>query len=259
MGDADLLQDLRDEHDALDRVVAGLDLAGWEASTPAPGWRVRDQIAHLAHYDEQGRHAAVDPAGFAAGLAVALADPAAFGAAAEELGRTTTGPELLRVWRERRAALLDALAAVPEGARLPWYGPPMSVRSFATARLMETWAHGRDVVEAVGGERPDTDRLRHLCHLGVATFGWSFSVRGEPVPEAPVRVELTLPSGAAWAAGDEGAADVVRGSASDFCLVVTQRRAVGATGLDVRGPVAAAWMARAQCFAGPPTLPAAPE
>ena len=32
----------------------------------------------------------------------------------------------------------------------PWYGPSMSARSFVTARLMETWAHGMDVADALG-------------------------------------------------------------------------------------------------------------
>jgi uncharacterized protein (TIGR03084 family) len=264
VGDAQgpgLLEDLADEQEALDAVVAGLDDAAWETPTPSPGWRVRDQIGHLAHYDEQGRRAAADPDGFAADLAEALTDMAAFAAAAEALGRELTGAALLSAWRQRRTALLDALAAVPDGARLPWYGPPMSVRSFATARLMETWAHGQDVVDALGAavRRQPTDRLRHVCHIGFGTFGWSWRVRGEEPPDADVRVELVLPSGTPWEAGPEGAANVVRGTAEDFCLVVTQRRHVSRTALSVQGDVAEAWMARAQCFAGGPTLPPSPE
>ena len=34
--------------------------------------------------------------------------------------------------------------------RIPWYGPDMSARSGATARLMETWAHAQDVADALG-------------------------------------------------------------------------------------------------------------
>jgi uncharacterized protein (TIGR03084 family) len=153
--------------------------------------------------------------------------------------------------------MIDALSDVPDdGGRLLWYGPPMSVRSFVTARLMETFAHGQDVADALGATRAVGDRLRHVCHLGVATYGWSFRVRGQepPAPDGSVRVELSLPSGAPWTAGPEGAADVVRGPAVDFCLVVTQRRNVAATSLDVRGDVAEAWMRTAQCFAGGPTV-----
>ncbi len=159
--------------------------------------------------------------------------------------------------------MLAALADLPDGARIPWYGPSQSGRSFATARLMETWAHGLDVIEAlhpVGlAEAPaPTDRLAHICHLGVATRGWSFVVRDQASPEAEVRVELTLPSGQSWSAGSEDAADRVTGEALDFCLVVTQRRHVDDTDLFVEGDAARAWMEVAQCFAGAATLPPAP-
>ncbi len=64
----------------------------------------------------------------------------------------------------------------------------MSVASSVTARLMETWAHGQDVLDALRLRRRPTDRLRHIAHLGVRTFGWSFRVHGLAVPEQPVRV-----------------------------------------------------------------------
>ena len=46
---------------------------------------------------------------------------------------------------------------------------------------------------------------------------------------------------------------VVRGTAEDFCLVVTQRRHVDDTSLAISGEAARVWMVRAQVFAGPPT------
>ncbi len=159
--------------------------------------------------------------------------------------------------------MLAALAELPEGSRIPWYGPSQSGRSFATARLMETWAHSLDAIEALHAlglaEAPKaTDRLAHICHLGVVTRGWSFVVRDEAPPEADVRVELILPSGQSWSAGSEVATDRVTGEALDFCLVVTQRRHVDDTDLAIEGDTAQAWMAVAQCFAGSPTLAAPP-
>lgn len=259
-----LLDELAAEHLALDAVVEPLADEGWELPTPSPRWRVRDQIGHLAYFDDRGRLAATDPDAFAAHRDALLADLAAFEDDSGRLAREHTGGALLAAWRSARQQCVDALGAVPEGARLPWYGPPMSVRSFATARLMETWAHGQDVVDALAAagqpaSRPATDRLRHVCHIGFATRGWSYSVRGQEPPSEPVRVELTLPSGASWVAGDESAAAVVRGAAEDFCLVVTQRRNVADTDLAVDGDAAAEWLAIAQCFAGGPTLPPAPR
>jgi uncharacterized protein (TIGR03084 family) len=137
-------------------------------------------------------------------------------------------------------------------ARLPWYGPDMGAASFITARLMETWSHGLDVLDVVDSDRPDTNRLRHVAFLGVRTRANSYIARGRQPPSTPVRVELTSPSGEEWVLGDNEAADVIRGTATDFCRVVTQRRHVADTNLEVCGPAAEEWMAIAQAFAGPP-------
>ena len=259
-----LLEELDAEGDSLDAVVELLNLDGWDLPTPSPGWRIRDQIGHLAFFDERGRMAAHDPDAFIAERDAALADFDAFERLAGRMGNEYSGLLLLSAWRTARGSCLDALALLPDGVRLPWYGPPMSLRSFVTARMMETWAHGQDVVDALRDagaevERPPTDRLRHICHLGFATRGWSYTVRGQEPPSTPVRVELVLPSGASWSAGDEAAGDSVTGSAEDFCLVVTQRRNVANTALDVVGPAATEWMSIAQAFAGGATLPPAPR
>jgi len=143
-------------------------------------------------------------------------------------------------------------AALDAGTTLPWYGPPMSAASSVTARLMETWAHGQDVVDAVGAIREPTSRLRNVAHLGVATYGWSHRVHGQEPPTTPVRVELTAPDGAQWTWGPADAADRVTGSALNFCLLVTQRRHRADLALVANGPVADRWLDVAQAFAGPP-------
>lgn len=255
----DLCADLAAEHDALDALVAPLDDAGWDTPTPSEGWAVRDQIGHLNYFDETATQSIVDPDAFNAGLALLFEDPQAFLADTERRGRTLPADELLATWRAGRAALLAAAAPLDPKARLSWYGPPMSARSFITARLMETWAHGQDVVDALGAEREATDRLRHVAHIGVVTRGFSYAVREREAPPGDVRVELTSPGGDLWTWGDEGAADRVSGPALDFCLVVTQRRNIADTSLVADGPLAAEWMAIAQCFAGGPTLGPAPS
>jgi uncharacterized protein (TIGR03084 family) len=112
-------------------------------------------------------------------------------------------------------------------------------------------SHGLDVVDAVGADRPDTDRLRHVAYLGVRTRPYSYNVRGKQPPDTPVRVELSSPSGETWVLGDADAADVIRGTATDFCRVVTQRRHLSDTNLEISGPAAEEWMTIAQAFAGP--------
>ena len=128
----------------------------------------------------------------------------------------------------------------------------MSARSFVTARLMEAWAHGQDVADALDVSRPASDRLRHVAHLGVIARGWSYTTRGLTPPTGEVRVELSGPHGEQWTWGDADVADRVRGTALDFCLVVTRRRHAADTPLQTEGPLAAEWMAIAQAFAGPP-------
>ncbi|HMK65341.1 MAG TPA: maleylpyruvate isomerase family mycothiol-dependent enzyme, partial [Thermodesulfobacteriota bacterium] len=128
-----------------------------------------------------------------------------------------------------------------------------SALSFATARLMETWAHGQDVFDALRLKRVNTDRIRHIAHLGVTTFGWSYRNRGLEVPQKSVRVELTAPSGELWTWGPEESSEKITGPADDFCLVVTQRRHLADTALEAKGNVAVDWMSKAQCFAGPAT------
>jgi uncharacterized protein (TIGR03084 family) len=147
--------------------------------------------------------------------------------------------------------MLEAFARLSGSDRIPWYGPPMSPASFMTARLMETWAHGQDVVDALGVERTSTDRLRHVAHIGVRARPFSYSTRGLSVPDEPVAVDLGGPAGDRWV-WNEAALQTVRGDALDFCLVVTQRRHVEDTSLEMQGPLAREWMSIAQAYAGPP-------
>lgn len=246
----EICTDLAKEYEELDDIVAALDETGWNVLTPAEGWTIKDQIRHLAYYDERAGLAVTEPEVFSQHLADISADPEAHRETLEKVGKELSAAELLKWWRQERRALLDALMPLDRKTRLKWYGPPMSALSFATARIMETWAHGQDVADALGIERVPTDRLRHIAHLGVATFGWSYANRQMKIPDSPVRVEITSPSGELWAWGPENAKNTVRGSAEDFCLVVVQRRNPADTHLVVEGATARQWMTIAQTYAG---------
>jgi uncharacterized protein (TIGR03084 family) len=161
------------------------------------------------------------------------------------------GAELLAAWRTDRARLLEVARVVDPSARVPWYGPAMAARSFITARLMETWAHGQDVADALGVQRVPTSRLRHVAHIGVRARPFSYMIRSMALPAESVYVALEGPEGDRWEWG-EPAANRVTGAALDFCLVVTQRRHVTDTRLVVEGPAALEWIEIAQAFAGAP-------
>jgi uncharacterized protein (TIGR03084 family) len=247
----ELLADLAAEGAALEAVVAGLEDTVWLLPTPADGWTVAHHIAHLSWTDGKAEQAARDPQAFRESAAVA-ADSltrAVDDAAAE--GATTAPEQLLARWQAGRAALAEALTSVPSGTRLPWFGPPMSVASMATARLMETWAHGLDVTDALGLPPTVSPRLRHVAHLGVRTRDFSFAQRGLPAPSVPFHVELAAPDGSLWAWGPENAEQRVSGPALDFCLRVTRRRNRADLALQATGAEADRWLDIAQAFAGP--------
>jgi uncharacterized protein (TIGR03084 family) len=244
-----ICSDLEAEHADLDTVVAQLSEEQWSAATPAAGWSVRDQVSHLWFFDVRALMALTDPDAFELDKQALLAGG---GTDASVLhGRSVSGAELLATWRGDRERLLVAARSVDPSARVPWYGPSMAARSFITARLMETWAHGQDVVDALGARRDATARLRHVAHIGVRARPFSYAVNGMVMPDTDVRVVLQAPDGAEWQWG-ESLTDTVRGSALDFCMVVTQRRNVADTELVVQGAAASEWISIAQAFAGPP-------
>lgn len=251
-----LLDDLTAETVQLDGWVADLGpdsgAGGWATVTTPEGWTVAHQVAHLHWTDDTSLAAIEGGAAFDDVLQLAVADPAGFADAEARRIARTSPVDLLSRWRQGRADLVAALRAVPPGQKLAWFGPPMSATSMATARLMETWAHGHDVAESLGVEVPRTDRVRHVCHLGVRTRGFAHAVRGETAPEVDVRVELTAPSGELWTWGAEDAIDRVTGDAWDFALLATRRRRREDVDVQAVGAAADHWLDIAQTFAGQP-------
>ncbi|MEP6561415.1 MAG: TIGR03084 family metal-binding protein [Nakamurella sp.] len=247
-----VIADLSAEGIDLDALVSadGVDL---DTDTPAAGWTVAHQIAHLHWTDALTLLSCRNPAEFASArerlLAASLTDR--IDAAAAE-GAQVPGSELLAQWRTGRAEVLMALGDVPPGTRLEWIGPPMGAGTMASARIMETWAHGQDIADALGVDRAPTDRIRHVADLGVRTRDHGFRVHGLAAPESEFRIELTAPSGAKWVWGPDDADQAVSGPAVDFALLVTQRRHPDDLALVAVGSAAAQWLTIAQAFAGAP-------
>jgi uncharacterized protein (TIGR03084 family) len=251
-GAGPMVEDLRAESDELDTLVADLPAARWAEATPATGWTIAHQIAHLLWTDRVALTAITDEAGFAAVLEEAAKDPTGFADAGGEELAVTPPAQLLADWRSTRTRLHEELLAVADGRKLPWFGPPMSAASMATARLMETWAHGLDVADTLRVKRPATTRLRSIAHIGVRTRDYAFTINGLAPPPVPFRVELVAPDGSTWSWGPEDAAQRVAGSAEDFCMLVTQRRPRAALDVRAEGGDAERWLTIAQAFAGPP-------
>ncbi len=253
-----VLADLRAEGDELDRLVSGLAPDQWQAVTPSPGWTVAHQVAHLASSDESAAAAVRDPAGFAGRQAqLAAGFEAAMDASAAELA-ARPAPELVTRWRQARAAVITALASVPDGERVPWVVVPLSPAAVASTRLMELVGHGQDIRDAVGARWTPADRIRHVAWLGVRTRNFAMTSSGLTPPAAEFRVELTAPGGELWTFGPEDAAERVTGPAADFCLLVTRRRHRRDLALRADGAAADSWLDVAQAYAGPPSAGRAP-
>ena len=247
---ASLADDLVAESSELRAVLEPLPDADWARPTPAAGWTVTDQVTHLAYFDDVTRLSVTDPGQFQAEAARLTADGPDFPDRVAARFRDTP-PRALLTWFDRsRARLTEAFRAADPATRLPWFGPAMKPASSVTARLMETWAHGQDILDTFGITRVPSARLRHVADIGIRARRYSYAVNGLEMPGDPVRVELAAPDGLAWTWGPADASDRVAGDALDFCLVVTQRRHRDDTRLKVRGPAAAQWIAIAQAFAG---------
>jgi uncharacterized protein (TIGR03084 family) len=250
-----ICDDLLAEHADLDAIVAPLAEDEWSTATPSAGWSVRDQVSHLWFFDQRARLAIIDPDEFQRDMQWLFANGGTDASVAP--GRAMTGAELLASWRADRARLIDVARSLDPSARVPWYGPAMAARSFITARLMETWAHGQDVADALGVERQPTARLKHVAHIGVRARPFSYAINSMTMPDESVRVVLDGPDGDTWEWGDAPDQSVtgdhsVTGDALEFCLVVTQRRHVADTSLRVEGAAAVEWIGIAQAFAGEP-------
>ena len=251
----DLCVDLVAETEVLTECLAEgfrrLGSSSGDTPTPAAGWNVRDQIAHLQFFDQAVTTAVLDPDRFVAERAQLAADPRGVAEAVAAQTRAISLQEVEVKFADARAALMKAFLSADPATRVPWYGPEMSLGAALTARIMETWAHGQDVFDAFGLVHPVTRALRQVAHIGVRALPNSYRTRGLEVPTDPVRVELIADaSGDVWTWGEPDASNRVSGPAVDFCLVVTQRRHVDDTALVREGPVATEWMSIAQAFAG---------
>jgi uncharacterized protein (TIGR03084 family) len=250
-----LCADTADESAALLRVLRGLDAADWAIVTGCTPWTIGDQISHLAWNDDAAVRALTEPVAFRSTRPTTPEGIQAMVDAVIADHHELAGDALLTWFETARAALLSRFGAADPKARMPWYGPDMSVTSKLTARFMETWAHGWDVLDALDIDYQPTDRLRHVVFLGLQALPNAFTAHGREVPTGPsnsIRVDVELPSGAHLVLGPPDASNVVEGSGYELALVVTQRRRVATTSLQATGDVANEWLQIAQAFAGPP-------
>ncbi|RLK09993.1 uncharacterized protein (TIGR03084 family) [Micromonospora sp. M71_S20] len=251
MTDQDVFAALEAEGDDVDRMLVDLDDAGWRRATPAEGWTVAHQIAHLAATFRMAGLAAADPDKFRA-LTGRLSDDFDANVDVAMAPYLAEAPAaLMGRWRTERAAAEKALAAVEPGQLVPWLVRPLPAPVLAAAGMMELFGHGQDIADALGVRRERTDRLRHLVEFAVRTWDFGYQARGLPTPDVALRFEITAPSGALWRFGPSDAEQVVTGPAADFCLLVTRRRHRADLSVTAVGAEAEHWLDIAQAYRGP--------
>ncbi|NMO02720.1 TIGR03084 family protein [Gordonia sp. TBRC 11910] len=250
----EVLDDLRTEGQIVEGFLTSLTPTEWQTLTPAAGWSIAHQIGHLLWTDDAARHSLIDSGEFTQIRAAWMAAPEAFVDQAAARLALLEPDDLLYRWRNGRNHLALILRTIGADSRIEWFGPTMRPISMASARLMETWAHGHDIAGTLREEYPAGKSLRHIADLGVRTRAFSYRNRGLAPPEASIAVELTAPNGETWAWGDRrNATSWVRGTAEEFCLAVTQRSHLDELHLDITGEDALDWLQIAQAFAGRPT------
>ncbi|TNM34639.1 TIGR03084 family protein [Streptomyces sedi] len=239
------------ESEEIDALVAELDEHQWALPTPAAGWTIADQIAHLAFIARIAAAAATDVERFEALAAPARVDfQSAIDAALAEHRRDTPAANLA-CWRAEREVATRGLAAKPADSVVPWLVNPLPPAVLASAGMMEVFAHGQDIADALAIRRAPTDRIAPLVAFGVRTRDFAYLAQGIKPPAEEFRFELTAPSGQLWAFGPEDAEQRVTGTAHDFCLLVARRRHATDLSLEANGVAATAWLEIAQAYRGP--------
>ncbi|GAA1997168.1 TIGR03084 family metal-binding protein [Catenulispora subtropica] len=242
---------LAEEADDFDLLLGGLDDAGWDRATPAPGWTIAHQVAHLAFVSDLAGAAAADPRAFAERTAAAKGDFQGAVDKALQAYLAGTPADIRKRWRTAHDTATAALAAVPADQTVPWLVNPLPPTVLAAAGLMELYAHGQDVRDALGVTREHDDRIGHIAFFGTRTRDFGYLAHGLTPPAEEFRFELTAPSGTLWAFGPQDAVNRVVGPAVDFCLLITRRRHYADLAITAIGTEARRWLEIAQAYRGP--------
>ena len=252
--------DFKDECDAIAAILSPLGDAAYNQRTLFKGWTISDIIAHLHLWNIAADLTLSDPQAFAEFGGWAMQNmQKGWGhqQLQDDYFSGKSGRALYEDWLAYYPDMAGRFAAADPDTRVKWVGPDMSVASCIIARQMEHWAHAQAIYDVLGLERINEARLKNVAHIGVTTYSWSFKVRGLTPPLPKPYVRLTGPSSQLWEWNEPQGDNLVEGSATEFCQVVTQCRNIGDTSLAMVGETAKQWMSIAQCFAGGAETPPA--
>ncbi len=243
------IYDLQTIHEELRCLGAELTDDEWRTPTAAMGWVVKDQFAHLADTEEVAHDTLTgDERRFP--VAVSTHPTAeAFTQAGVDARRDTPKAELMASWERAAARTAAALGTIEPSRSVEW-GFGMTAETFARARVMEHWAHGCDVTDALGRPPLSGRYLRAIAELGLLTLPYALlRARVSQGRGQPLHLALSGPDGETWRLGPESGTNRIQGPAEAWCRVVVRRaRPVDRSALLVHGPTAEAAMAHARAY-----------
>lgn len=246
----EIVNDLIAEQSSVDTLVADLTEEQWLIPLPdVEMWNIKDAIIHIAFFD----YAATK---LMKGGAEDLISFSQTESGEDKYVRATkyrhlTGAEVLSWWREERTRMACTFYEKHPKDRIPWApGLPMSAKSLASARLMELWAHSVDISDALGIDPVVKDRITSTLFLSWQARANSYTINDLIMPDTPMYLELTLPSGEIWAKGDPAAENYIKGSAREWALVAIRRRNWMDSDLEVVGEEARRYASIVQTYAG---------
>lgn len=231
----EILSDLVAEEQSLDQLLQKIAIRDWTRRTTERGWTIQDIVAFLASSEEFALSVIEDgEAPIRESDAYGSLDEYASSGIAR--GRSMRPQDVIEWWRGARAGVVDALSRMNPSDRLSWFGGDIGARSFATARLTETWAYGLDVQAIANIEAEDTARIRHVARFSWQSLPYAFKRAGHVY--VPIRLEVIGPGYAKWVHGPEDSDQRIKGAAGEWCRVATRRMVVGDTSLHAEGEVA---------------------
>lgn len=245
---------------AFRELVASATATDWDLVTPAEPWTVKDQVAHLTFVFELAAAAAGDPARFRA-MTAPIGEHGFDTAVNAALARYNqgAGDAVLDRFDQRVSAVSQALGRQDPDGVVPWLVSPLPPHVLTTAGMIELFAHGQDVADALGASARRTDRVAFLVPFIHRTIAFGYENRGLEPPAGAFRFAVELPGGGQVDAGPRDAPNLVCGSAVDLALLATRRRHRDDLALHASGPDAEQYLEVAQAYRGPAGAGRAPR
>lgn len=166
------------EQQRVERFLASLDSAGWEAGTACAGWRRREMVSHLMGGEVYNRACLDDalPTLFAEAGAAGVTDVDTFNAWQIRLREEETADAVLAEWRDAAADVRTRLRRRGVDGTLPTMVGPYPVGAQAFHLAFEAAIHGDDMDIPVAVEEAGPRRA------WMAAFcAWSLAEEGRPV------------------------------------------------------------------------------